>query len=137
MKEVKKKPAAKKESTGKKNQLQCLAKGLGIAYAITAIVFIVYAIILTYTNVTDKHVGLIAVICTVAASAVCGFDSAKAADSKGIIWGMIAGICYAAILFIIGFFVIGGAYFDAGKLITLLVATAGGGIGGIFGINTK
>lgn len=128
---------AKKSSTEEKSQPVKLVRGLAVAYAITSIVFIAYAMLLTYTEMTEKHIAFVAIICTVISSAVAGFDSAKGVKSRGLLWGVAAGACYALILFIICIFAGEGPLLDSGKLTTLLLSLAGGGVGGIMGINIK
>lgn len=127
----------KKNTSGEATQMVGLAKGLAIAYAITSIVFIAYAIILTYTSTTEKHIALVAMICTVVSTIVAGFDSARSAKRKGLFWGILAGFCYAVILFLIGIVLGNGFQFDGGKITTILISLAGGGVGGILGINLK
>lgn len=131
MKQIKKNPSEEK------SQVMNLVKGLAIAYAITSIIFIGYAILLTYTAMTEKHIALVAIICTVISTVVAGFDSARGAKSKGLVWGIMAGLGYTIILFLIGIFLGNGFLFDGGKITTLLLSLAGGGVGGILGINVK
>ncbi len=141
-KKVKKQTKQVKKNTAKNTSEESslilgMIKGLAIAYAITCIVFIVYALILTYTSVSEKHIALVAIICTVAATVVAGFDTARSAKSRGLLWGVLCGVCYALILFVIGILLGDGVSFNTGKITTLLIAAAGGGLGGILGINKK
>lgn len=126
---------AKKVEMKDKPQVLRMAGGVGIALAITCIVFIAYALILTYTDISEKYISVVSVICTIVSAAVAGFDSAKYAEKRGMVWGIGAGIIYALVLFVICTFV--GQSFDMARLITFLVAGAAGGVGGIFGINVK
>lgn len=127
----------KNESSGNKSQSISMLKGMAMAYAITCIVFIAFGILLTYTGVSEDKVPLAALICTAVSSAVAGFDWAKCAASRGILWGVLAGAVYGVILFLLQFLAGNGVLFDTAKLTMLLVAMAGGGIGGIIGINMK
>ena len=126
---------SKKVEEINKPQWQKLMGGIAIAFAITCIVFIAYALILTYTGVSEKYIGIVSVICTVASAAIAGFDSAKGANKRGMLWGIAAGLLYAIILFAICS--IAGRNFDSARMITFIVAGAGGGIGGIIGINMR
>ena len=66
-----------------------------------------------------------------------GFDWARCAKARGILWGILAGLAYGVILFVLdgiagsGFSVVGS------KGLMILLAAAGGGVGGILGINMK
>lgn len=137
MEKAEKKLAKKSMENVNSSQIICMVKALAIAYAITCIVFITYAILLTYTSMTEQNVPLISLICTVVSAAVAGFDMAKSAKNKGLIWGLLAGIFYVIILFVIIILSGGNFEFSGGKITTFLISLAGGGIGGVMGVNMK
>ena len=71
-----------------------------------------------------------------------GFKCAKAnhpkcRKKKGLIMGLGAGLLYAAILFLVTALASDTFTMGMSKIMTLIVALAGGGIGGIFGVNGK
>ncbi len=111
--------------------------GVIIGYAITFIVFITYAMLLTYSNVGESKLDMVVVITTLFAVMVAGFDAAKMAESRGLFWGVVAGLMYAVILIIIGFIVTDTLQLNGKDITTMLISMAGGGIGGIVGINFK
>lgn len=119
------------------NQIKCLLGGVSVGYAITIIVFIAYAIMLTYTNLSDKGMDVVVILTTVISVMIAGFDTTKNAEKGGLIWGVFAGIVYCVILIFISTLIDGKLILDAETFITILVAMASGGIGGIFGINKK
>ena len=127
----------KDQKTTEKSLLSSMITGLAVAYAITSIVFIAYGIILTYTWASEKHISMVALLTTLVSAAFAGFEGAGGAKERGLLWGLASGGLYALILFVIGFFAHGGFTPDAGKLITMAVSLAAGGIGGIIGINSK
>ena len=145
MEKKEKKQMAKKKETMKNrekkeagtNQALCMLQGMVMAYALTCIIFITYGILLTYTDMTEEKIPLVVLCCTVISAAIAGFDWAKCAKARGIFWGILAGITYGVILFLLdgvagsGFTVIGS------KALMMLLAAAGGGVGGILGINMK
>ncbi len=114
-----------------------MLKGIVMAYAVTCIIFITYGIVLTYTDITEEKLPLIALCCTVISAGIAGFDWARCAKARGILWGILAGLAYGLILFVLdgiagsGFSVVGS------KGLMILLAAAGGGVGGILGINMK
>jgi len=119
----------------KYSQLIALGVGLAVAYAITCIVFIAYAILITYTNTSMDSLPLVVTVTSVISSIVAGYDAAKAALRRGWLWGLFAGFLYALVLVIIGYWVGQGFSFDLRTTTTLLLAVAGGGLGGVIGIN--
>ncbi len=111
--------------------------GVGIAYAITCIVFIAYALLLTYSNISEKYIPVVVIVTCIISVMVAGFDAAKSAESKGWLWGIIAGLIYVSILILIGLWVKKDIAFEAKAVTLLIISLAGGGLGGMFGINLK
>lgn len=119
----------------KYSQLKCLVSGVCIGYAITVIIFIFYAILLTYTNLSDRGMDVVVILTTVFSVMIAGYDTTKNANSKGLLFGVLSGLMYCAILIFVSTLIDGKLTFDAETIITILVACAAGGIGGIIGIN--
>ena len=115
----------------------CMAKGMAVAYAITCIFFIAYGLILTYTNASEQSLPMIALICTAISSAIAGYDWARCRKKKGLLTGLMAGAVYALILFVVTALASDAFSMGMSKIMTLIVALAGGGIGGIMGVNGK
>jgi len=120
-----------------KDQVLGLVLAVVIAYAITAIIFLATAIILTYTTLSEDTLPTIVMATCVISVLFAGFDASKKATSRGWLWGLVAGLLYAIIfIFIIAF--IGDTFtFDTRKLLLLALSLVGGGIGGAIGINFK
>lgn len=116
------------------NVLKCVA----IAYAITIIVFIAYAILLTYTEITEKQMPIVVTATTIFSVVVAGYDIAKSVDSKGWLWGMTTGLIYAVIIVIIGIVSTkGNIKIEVSTVAMMIMSVAGGGLGGMIGINRK
>ena len=134
---IKKRENVKTKKEMGNSQILCMLKGIVMAYAVTCIIFITYGIVLTYTDITEEKIPLIALCCTVISAGIAGFDWARCAKARGILWGILAGLAYGLILFVLdgiagsGFSVVGS------KGLMILLAAAGGGVGGILGINMK
>lgn len=105
------------------------------AYALTAVIFVVYAGLLTYTGVSEKHMQTV-ITCGVGAAVVLGgFLSAKAVKKRGIVWGVLTGLLYGAVMIVAASCV--NPDFGVGLRtgIVLAVALCGGGLGGVLGVN--
>jgi len=124
-------------SNEKGSPLLYILKGTSIAYAITLLVFIVYSMLLTYTDMTEENLSTVVMITVVISVLVSGFDTAKGVKSRGLIWGLIAGLVYSGIMIIVGFCVVPDYKLSTTSLINLILGLAGGGFGGIIGINFK
>jgi putative membrane protein (TIGR04086 family) len=137
--ETKKKIQKKRESMEKQGGqgLICMVKGMAIAYAITCIFFVAYGLILTYTNVSEQSLPMIALVCTAISSAIAGYDWAKCRKKNGLLMGLMAGLVYTVILFIVTALASDTFTVGMSKVMTLIVSFAGGGIGGILGVNGK
>ncbi len=121
----------------KQTQFMALLSGILIAYAITCIVFIGYAVLITYSSVTEQYIPIVVTVTSLISVIVAGFDASKGADSKGWMWGIIAGGIYAIILLCIGSWVNNGFVMDSRTVTLVVLSVAGGGLGGVIGINFK
>lgn len=120
-----------------KSQLKALVGGVCIGYSITVIIFILYATLLTYTNISDSNMDIVVILTTILSVVIAGYDSTRQSESKGLLWGIIAGLLYAVILIIISGLIDGNFAITAETIITILVSIASGGIGGVLGVNKK
>ena len=134
---IKKRENVKPKKEIANGTILCMIKGMMIAYAVTCIIFITYGILLTYTDITEEKIPLTALCCTVISAGIAGFDWARCAKARGILWGIFAGLVYGVILFVLDG--IAGSRFNVvgSKGLMMLLAAAGGGVGGILGINMK
>jgi len=114
-----------------------LLKANIIAYMITAIAFIGSALLLTYTSLPESSIPAIAIVTTIISVLVAGYDTAKGAPSKGWLWGLSAGLVYAVILIIISSTVDQKFMVSRNTATFLIMAGAGGTLGGMIGINVK
>lgn len=119
------------------NAVVALTKGSVLAYLITAIIFIIYGVLLTYTDVTEKNTQIIVMVTTAVSVLIGGFVASKGVQNKGLFYGMLVGIVYAIIMIMIGFCFMPTIKVTS-KIVTLFtLSICAGGIGGIIGINTK
>lgn len=119
------------------SSLMAVIKPQIIAFLFTAVVFIALAILLTYTDFDENRVPLVSLICTALSTLMTGFDTASNFGKKGLLWGIISGIIYMAILFVICILCGADFQFSSGKITMIGIAIAGGGIGGVLGVNRK
>lgn len=143
MKKEGKKTAKKKE--GKKSEKKavngntwlCLLRGMAIAFAITCIIFIGFGILLTYTDLSEDSLPLVSLVCTALSAAAAGYDWAACMKKKGLLWGLAAGAVYTVLLYLITSLAADSFALQLSGVMTLIVALAGGSIGGILGVNRK
>jgi len=120
-----------------KTQLKHLAKGVLAAFAITIIAFLAYAMLVTYTNMSERNLPTVVAITTLLSVMVAGFDAAKGANQRGWLWGMAAGFAYILVLVIIMTVMLPAFAVDGRTFTTIAIGIAGGGLGGMLGINLR
>lgn len=120
-----------------KKQIKHMTVGLLMAYAITSIVLLGYALLITYTNLSERSLPTVVAITTVLSVMVAGFDAARGAQTRGWLWGMVAGAVYVVIMAIIMVTMLPDFAVGVRTLTIIALGIAGGGLGGIFGINLR
>lgn len=135
MKKRQKKKTEKKTADG--NIALCLVRGMAVAFAITCIIFIGFGILLTYTELTEESLPLVALVCTALSAAAAGYDWAACMQKKGLLWGLAAGAVYTVLLYLITGLASDSFVLHLSGVMTLIVALAGGAVGGILGVNRK
>ena len=127
----------KTEVKTESSRLYSLISGVLAGYAITCIIFLGYSVLITYTSLTDEKMPLVVAGATLLSVIVAGFDAAKGAENKGWFWGIMAGLVYAVILMLIMTLVLKNFAVDSRTATVLVLSLAGGGLGGVIGINFK
>ena len=117
--------------------IKALLFGTLVAYAITCIAFVICAILLRYTSFGDNSVPMLVTVTCVIAVLVSGFDTARGAERDGWLWGLVAGGVYAVLWIIFGILFTRSIGFDMRTLTIIMLCVAGGGLGGMLGINFR
>lgn len=110
---------------------------LFIAFAISIILLLSYALLITYTDFGDKNLNLVILSINIISVIIAGSDAAKIFKKNGWIWGMLMGFIYAFILNIIGLIIFKKNIFASGNMTNFLICVSSGAVGGIIGINLK
>ncbi len=118
-------------------QFKMLVTGVLVGYAITVIIFLGYSMLITYTSMSEKNMPIVVAVTTLLSVIVAGFDAAHGAEHRGWLWGMGAGLVYVIILAVIMMVALKGFAFDSQTLTVIILSVAGGGLGGVLGINLK
>lgn len=113
----------------------CLLKGMAAALAVSCIFFIAYGILLTYTALAESTIPVAALCCTALSAGIAGFDWAKCIRRRGLIWGLLAGLVYGLLLWLVTSFGSGDFALHTSFWRMMAVALAGGAAGGLMGIH--
>ena len=110
---------------------------LFIAFAISIILLLSYALLITYTDFGDKNLNLVILSINIISVIIAGSDAAKIFKKNGWLWGMLMGFIYAFILNMIGLIILKKNIFTSGNMTNFLICVSSGAVGGIIGINLK
>ena len=112
-------------------------KGVGIAALFTIVVFLISALILSYTSLPEEAIPVISFGVQVIGCLIAGFIPAKRARTRGIFTGSMSGLLYILIIWVFASLAADGFYLGKHILTMLVLSVIAGGLGGIFGVNLK
>ena len=112
-------------------------KGVIISYIFTFASFLIFAILLSTTNISDSYISgvicIISILSVLIGSATC----TKKVSSYGLVWGSIVGLIYSLLTYIISSLLFVGFAIPLSSFYLILLSVLFGAIGGIIGINLK
>ena len=117
--------------------IYAMFRGIFISYILTILVVVIYGLLITFTSVNESYVSTIALVTTAIACILSGFITALAAKGKGLIWGILAGVLYIMFIIFAGYMLTPDFEVSSKVLMTIVLAIAGGGLGGVLGINLR
>ncbi len=112
-------------------------KGLGLAGGFTVVIFLLFAVLLTFTGLSEGMIPVISTVTQALGALIAGFMSAKGAGSRGFLSGVVAGALYVLFIWMIASLVGGGVYVGRHYLTMLGFSAFCGAIGGVLGVNLK
>ena len=112
-------------------------KGVLIAVLVTVVVFLISAVLLSYTSLPEESIPVISTSVKLIGALVAGFVPAKKSGNRGIITGAISGLLYILIIWLIASITSSGAVFGVSFFTTAALCVVSGALGGIFGVNLR
>lgn len=112
-------------------------KGVVISYIFTFISFLIFAILLSTTNISDSYISGVICIISVMSVLIGSTSCSKKANSQGLMWGSIVGLIYSIILYLISSLLFTGFSLPLSSFYLIALSILFGAIGGIIGINLK
>lgn len=121
----------------KSDILKSLAIGIGISFITTIILLLIFAVVLTYTNISENTITPVILIAT-AISILLGSSIGNIKIKKnGILNGAIIGGSYILILYLLSSILNARFGLNAQSIIMICVGIVFGILGGIIGVNKK
>lgn len=128
---TKKSPAEEKGN----NLYTIFLKSLGICFLISFVMIIIYALVLSFTSVSDSSMNITMQVIMIVSITVSSIYGGKKINRKGWLFGLIMGLAFTVLLvpLSIGF----GQVFSLDRFFAakLLMGSAVGLIGGVIGVN--
>lgn len=119
------------------NSIIRILKGSIFSIVTTLVLLIIFAALLTYTNINESTMPTVIIIVT-ALSILIGSQIVTSKIKKnGILNGMLVGIIYILMLYIISSMVTKNFSLNNYAIIMIATSIITGGLGGIIGVNRK
>ena len=118
-----------------KNYLRIL-KGIGISFALTLIGMFVFAMILTFTNVSETMIPIVIIVLTFISIFIGSMISIRKIQKNGLTNGAFIGGIYVLLLYVLSSILDTGFTLNIYTIIMIAIGVIAGIIGGIVGVNT-
>lgn len=112
-------------------------KSVGVAYALTFALILIFSALLCFTDLPESTIALGLIFIAVLSNFVAGALMGTKAKTRGLINGALGGIAYLAVLYVIGLALYGKIAFDQSTVAMLIICLTAGSVGGIFGVNLR
>lgn len=120
----------------KENTYIKIFKGLLISFAITLIGILIFALILTYSNISESTIPIVIIAISFISILIGSTISTRKISKNGMINGGIIGGIYVAILYLISSIVSTGFSINIYTIFMIILGIIAGLVGGILGINS-
>ena len=118
------------------NNIIRIGKGLMFSFIITLISIFVFAILLTYTNISENTIPIVIIILTFISILIGAIIAVKKINRNGMLNGGIIGGAYVILIYLISSILNTGFSLNVYTIIMILAGIISGIIGGIIGVNT-
>ncbi len=112
-------------------------KGIIAAYIFVLFIFLIMALLLTYTSIPEAMIPMFSSITLIAGVSISGMYVGAKLKRKGWLNGGIEGVIYIAILIVVSWAFMADFSFDRYLVYKGIMSVISGGIGGIIGVNIK
>ena len=119
------------------NSIVRILKGSIISIVATMIFLMIFAVLLTYTNINENTMPTVIIIATALSILIGSEISTSKIKKNGILNGALVGIIYILMLYIISSTITGNFGLNNYSIIMMATSVLIGGIGGIIGVNRK
>ena len=119
------------------NSIISIIKGTAISFLVTIIALTVFAVLLTYTELSENTIKPVVITVTGISILIGSSIGTRKIRKNGLITGGIIGFLYILIIYVISSALNTNFAIDWVSTIMIGVGIVGGILGGIIGVNTK
>jgi putative membrane protein (TIGR04086 family) len=112
-------------------------KAILAACVFALLIFIIMALLITYTNISESIIPMMASIVMVVSSLITGMVVGVKIKRKGWLYGALAGLVYILLIVFMSWVLVADFSIEKIVLIKSLLGIIAGGIGGMIGVNLK
>jgi len=112
-------------------------KGIGIAFIVTLISLIIFACLLTYTDISEQVINPVIMVITGISILIGSSIGNSKIKKNGLLNGALVGICYFLIIYLISSLLNWKFTLNLQSIIMIAIGMFFGIIGGIIGVNRK
>lgn len=120
----------------KENIYLKLLKGLGISIIVTLIGIFLFAVLLTYTNISESTIPIVIIAISFISILIGATISTRKITKNGMMNGGIIGGSYVILLYLLSSLLGAGFAFNIYTMIMIIAGIIAGLVGGILGINS-
>ncbi len=123
--------------TRKEQNIVKVIKGSIFAIILTIVLLLLFALILTYTNISEKTIAPVVIVITAISILIGSSISARNINKNGLLNGGSVGLIYIVFIYILSSILFTGFYLSVKSILMIISAIIAGIIGGIIGVNKK
>ena len=120
-----------------KKKALCIIKGCTFAVVLSIILLTIFAVLLTYTDISESTIMPVILTITGISILIGGTISSRKIKKNGMFYGGIVGLIYIIILYLASSISTTGFSLSTNSFIMLIVGVITGIIGGIIGVNVS
>lgn len=124
------------KNSNKSTGLQIL-KGSITAVSVTLVLILLFALLLRFTNITDKIIMPVNQVIKIASIFIGVYSALKYHREKGWVKGMLIGLTYSVLAFIVFAILSSSLSFSWSTVLDILFGSVVGGIVGVIVVNMK
>lgn len=113
-----------------------ITKGVVVSFIVTLISIFIFALILTYSNISEKIIPISIIILTFISVLIGSIISTRKINKNGMLNGGIIGGIYGIFLYLISSMINTGFQLNIYTILMVIAGIIAGLIGGIVGINS-